>query len=90
MWVKCPLDCWSILKRGIMGSYHKVSRKCLSLYVAEFQERGYLWIGDCGVLTFSFVVKKSQRRGVAFFKKHGVSFLHHDNFLELIIFESKR
>jgi hypothetical protein len=30
---------WSILKRGIMGSFHKVSRKYLPLYVAEFQFR---------------------------------------------------
>jgi hypothetical protein len=28
---------WSLLKRGIMGSFHKVSRKYLPLYVAEFQ-----------------------------------------------------
>jgi hypothetical protein len=27
------------VKRGIMGSFHKVSRKCLPLYVAEFQFR---------------------------------------------------
>lgn len=27
---------WSILKRGVVGSYHKVSRKYLPLYVAEF------------------------------------------------------
>jgi len=30
---------WSILKRGIMGSFHKVSHKYLPLYVAEFQFR---------------------------------------------------
>jgi hypothetical protein len=30
---------WSIMKRGIVGSYHKVSRKYLPLYVAEFQVR---------------------------------------------------
>jgi transposase-like protein len=30
---------WSMLKRGIMGSYHKVSRKYLPLYIAEFQLR---------------------------------------------------
>jgi hypothetical protein len=27
---------WSILKRGVVGTYHKVSRKYLPLYVAEF------------------------------------------------------
>ena len=30
---------WSLIKRRIMGSYHKVSRKYLPLYVAEFQLR---------------------------------------------------
>ena len=30
---------WSILKRGIVGSFHQVSRKYLPLYVAEFQFR---------------------------------------------------
>jgi hypothetical protein len=30
---------WSIFKRGIVGSFHKVSRKYMSLYVAEFQFR---------------------------------------------------
>jgi transposase-like protein len=30
---------WSLLKRGIMGSYHHVSKKYLPLYLAEFQFR---------------------------------------------------
>jgi transposase-like protein len=30
---------WSLIKRGIMGSYHNVSKKYLPLYLAEFQYR---------------------------------------------------
>lgn len=30
---------WSLVKRGVMGTFHKVSRKYLPLYVAEFQWR---------------------------------------------------
>jgi hypothetical protein len=30
---------WSLLKRGIVGSFHKVSRKYLPLCVAEFEFR---------------------------------------------------
>jgi hypothetical protein len=30
---------WSIFKRGIVGSFHMVSRKYMTLYVAEFQFR---------------------------------------------------
>jgi transposase-like protein len=30
---------WSLLKRGVMGTYHNVSRKYLPLYLAEFQFR---------------------------------------------------
>ncbi len=30
---------WSLLKRGVMGTYHHVSKKYLPLYLAEFQFR---------------------------------------------------
>ncbi len=30
---------WSIFKRGVVGSFHKVSAKYLPLYIAEFQFR---------------------------------------------------
>jgi ISXO2-like transposase domain len=30
---------WSIFKHGVVGTFHKVSRKYLPLYVAEFQFR---------------------------------------------------
>ena len=48
---------WSLVKRGVVGTFHKVSRKYLPLYVAEFPvplqqpgERRHLRRGDQGML----------------------------------------
>lgn len=30
---------WSLLKRGVVGTYHKVSKDYLPLYLAEFSYR---------------------------------------------------
>jgi len=30
---------WSLIKRGMVGTFHKASKKYLPLYVAEFQIR---------------------------------------------------
>jgi hypothetical protein len=30
---------WSIIKRGVVGTFHKVSKKYMPLYVAEFEFR---------------------------------------------------
>lgn len=30
---------WSIIKRGVVGTFHKVSKKYMRFYVAEFQFR---------------------------------------------------
>jgi transposase-like protein len=34
-----PESFWSLLKRGIVRTYHNVSKKYLPLYLAEFQFR---------------------------------------------------
>ena len=33
------IECFWSIKRGIVGSFHKVSKKYMPLYVAEFQFR---------------------------------------------------
>ena len=30
---------WSLMKRGVVGTYHQVSNKYLPLYIAEFEFR---------------------------------------------------
>ena len=40
---------WSLLKRGVMGTFHKVSAKYMPLYVAELYT-GYFWCGDSRLL----------------------------------------
>ena len=34
-----PGSFWSMLKRGVIGTYHKVSKDYLPLYLAEFSYR---------------------------------------------------
>jgi hypothetical protein len=38
---------WSLIKRGMVGTFHKVSHKYLPLYVAEFQFRYNCTDEDC-------------------------------------------
>jgi hypothetical protein len=40
------IEVWSIVKRGIMGTFHKVSRKHLPLYVNEFEFRYNDWMNE--------------------------------------------
>jgi ISXO2-like transposase domain len=34
-----PEGFWSMIKRGVVGTFHKVGKKYMPLYVAEFQFR---------------------------------------------------
>ncbi|MFZ3325374.1 MAG: IS1595 family transposase, partial [Methylocella sp.] len=53
---------WSLLKRGIMGNFHKVSRKYLPLYVAEFRISGvFVALSHYRVLLASTVFPKRAR-----------------------------
>jgi len=66
----CPLGAllallsgWSIFKRGIVGSFHKVSAKYMPLYVAEFQFRYNNRFNADKAVDFKKSLNKRQFRG---------------------------
>jgi IS1 family transposase len=72
---------WSIIKRGVVGTFHKVSKKYMPLYVAEFQFRynkprecGHLRNGDRRLLRFQF---SSSPASVNIFRPSDSSFSTH-------------